>query len=606
MTIKEDALRALKYGKEPYYQFITTRPSYQAALEKVRTDYKERSWIDFKGMLPKFTTAEFNKRRREYQARYGNEVNIPGFSDIIHLIPKEVIPAEQFAAHKWAMARGLPSPLTQRQLNTLQYKKFRFIKALASATPTWLKTIGAVSTVLDNVEDALVTVVVLGRIAAKIAPRLLGRMVPGLGWVLLGSDILNAANIISWVTFAAKGAKRKVEGLGEKNPFHAKAAANRALKLKRVIPSFGEYLEVLQTTDQLFGVGLCLGGLMGMVTDLASKRPQEELAQKLKTFRADADINDILGWSYKEFGADVGKLKTQITDNWQNFKNEAYRLKEWDIKTREDVGKFIDDKAKETWGWISSVPATASSWFSNTLIGSMIMSTGKDTFLKEDHTKAYIMLDSAIQGLMPWWIENDPLSAFSDLRSFKFRAPEPADPATIDLLNESQPGWQNTVKWPWLDKEYATIEEIIFTYAPMIKDSFQAYALNHRHEYEAMIAGQQVVEYIKDLIRSYSDDNRVRVGMTAWWAVAEDMMTQIYLIPPDTPDETIEALADYVGQYERKTTEAPPINEVAQRGSSLGINWMRTFPAVAFEEAAEIFPEWKAIQEQTEELFVMD
>lgn len=606
MGVKEDVLRALEYGKGPYYEAIQAVPSYQAELQRVHTDYKERSWIDFKGMLPHFTTADFNKRREQYQAKYGNEVNIPGFSDIIHIIPKEVIPAEQYAAHKWAIARGLPSPLTQSQLNTLQYKKFRFLKALASATPTWIRNIGAVSTVLDNVEDALVTVTVLGRIAAKAAPRLLGRLVPGLGWVLLGADVLNAANIISWATFAAKGAKRAVEGVAEKNPFHAKAAARRATKLKRVLPGFGEILEILQTTDQLFGVGLCLGGLMGLVTDMSSRIMTYNALEEYKKNPPPGNADELTRWAYTNMGVDVDNFKAGLLNQWSNFRNEAYRLKETDIKIRDWILNYGKETQAAAWQTIKSAPASAYTWFSNTLIGSMIMSTGKDTFLKQDHTNAFMMLDTGIQGLMPWWIENDPLRIFYDLRSFKFRAPAPTDPTTIDILSESQPQWQNTVRWPHLDKEYATIEEIAFTYAPLIKDSFQTYALNYRHSYDAMIAGQQVVEFVKDLIRSYSDDNDVLVGMSAWWAVAEDMMREIYLIPPDTPAEKITALADYVGSYERQTTQAPSIHDLAQFGSSIGIDWMRSFPAVAFEQAAEIFPEYSEIQDLVDEFYVMD
>lgn len=606
MTVREDALRALEYGKDPYYQAITSFPSYQNELERVRRDYNERTWIDFAGFFPKFTTAEFTKRQEEYQARYGNTVNVPGFSDVIHIVPKARISSEERAAHLWATKRGLPSPLTDEQLKTMQYKKFRFLKALASATPTWIKNIGAVSTVLDNVEDAFITVSVLGKIAVKLAPRLLGRMVPGLGWVLLGADILNALNIISWVTFAAKGGKRKVEGLAERNPFHAKAAAKRALRLKRTVPGFGEYLEILQTTDQLFGVGLCLGGFMGLVTDTVSKVMTYSAQEKYEQMPKTGNVDELTRWADKSFAPDVDKFKKGLIEQWGNFKDEAYRLKATDIKLRNDIYNYSKETSAIAWDKIKSIPEKASSWFSNTLIGSMIMSTGKDDFLKEDHTKAFMMINSGIQGLMPWWIENDPLEAFKNLRSFKFRAPGPTDPTTIDMLDEFTPGWENTVGWPHLNKEYATIEEIAFAYSPMIKDSFQTYCLKYAHEYEAMIAGQQVVEFVKNVIRSFSDDHEVKVGMSAWWAVAEDMMREIYLIPPDTPDPAIAALADYVGAHERATGGAPSIKDVARTGTSLGIKWMRTFPKKTFDQAAEIFPEWQAIQDQLDELFIAD
>ncbi len=604
MGLREDVLRALEYGKTPYYEAIRGIPSYQKELARVRQDYNERTWIDFSGFFPKFTTEEFSKRQAQYQAKYGNTVNVPGFVDVIHIIPKARISAEERAAHLWATKRNLPSPLTPDQIQTMQYKKFRFLKALASATPAWYKNYGAVATVLDNVEDALITVVVMGRLAVRIAPRLLSKWVSGFGWLLMGSDILNAVNLISWAGALTRGCKGLHAGWQEKNPFHAKAAARRTLKLQRSFLSFGEFLEVAQTTDQLFGVGLCLGGLMGLVTDTVSTSTNPAYWTNLRNLLYYGNFNDVSRWVAKSTVLDIIRVKNLLREEGGQFWAEADRMKDIDQKTRQKIYDWTKTKSNETWGWIKSIPESVSSYYSNALIGSMIMSTGMDDFLKEDHTKAYMMLNSAIQGLMPWWIENDPLANFKDLRSFKFRPPAPTDPTTIDMLNDHDPGWEKTVKWPHLEKEYATFDEIAFTYAPMIKASFQTYCLKYQHEWEAYVAASQSVDFIKNVIRSYSDDNQVAIGYTAYLATAIDMMDQVYIMEPDTPRGSINSLADYVGNYERLTAQAPNIKDVARYGQSIGIKWMRTFPKRAFDAAAEIFPEWQVIQDQLDELFV--
>ena len=603
---KDDLLRALEYGKTEYYNAIRAVPSYQAELARVRTDYNERTWIDFSGFLPKFTTAEFEKRRTAYQAKYGNTINVPGFSDVIHIIPKARISTEERAAHLWATKRGLPSPLTPEQIETMHYKKFRFIKALASATPVWMKTYGAVATVLDNVEDGLITILVLGRIAVKVAPRLLARLVPGLGWVLLGSDVLNAVNLISWAGAMRGGCKGLHGEMLSKNAYHAKAAARKASKLTRTIPTFGETLEILQTTDQLFGVGVCLGGLMGMVVDAASKALNPEYWSELNRLIVYGTVKDVAAASAKAGVADYNYIKRSLGELDANLKEESARIGGFYFGLQEKVHDWIIEKKKKPFDWLPGPPEEAMMTYPNTLIGDMIMSTGKDDFLKEDHTKAFMMLNSAIQGLMPWWIENDPLTNFKGLRDFKFRAPAPTDPTTIDMLDERDPNWRSSIKWPHLDKEYATIEEIAMTYAPMIKDSFQTYCLKYQHEWEAYVAASQCVDFIENVIKSFDDNNEVRIGYTAWVAAAIDMMDQRYIMPPDTPKETIEALADYIGNYERQTGGAPSIKEVAKFGTSAGIEWMRTFPVRAFDRAAEIFPEWQVIQDQLDELFVAD
>lgn len=428
MSVKEDVLRALDYGKTAYYQAIQAVPSYQHEVDRVRRDYNERTWIDFSGFLPKFTNEQFQARRLAYQARYGTSVNIPGFEDVIHIIPIATISAEERAAHMWAIERGLPSPLSDNQLKALKFKKYRFLRALASPTPTWLKNYGAVATCLDNVEDGLVTVSILGRIAAHVAPKFTKLLMPGLGWVLLGSDILNLANIMTWIPFSSNKAKRTIEPLAERNPFHAKAAARRTLKLQRKMPTFGEVLEILQTTDQLFGVGISLGGLMGMVWDAGAKVVNPDYWAQLDDILERGNVIEISVWAAQAAMNDYNQIKKVLQDQFIELKDEAYRLKSTDQKLRKEIKEFIQKKSQTFWEWMKAKPEQGLEWFSKTLIGSMIMSTTKDTFTYEDHTKAYMMLNSAVMGIMPWWKENDPVQNCPHLREWRFPAPTPQTP----------------------------------------------------------------------------------------------------------------------------------------------------------------------------------
>lgn len=606
MTIAEDVLRAREYGTTAYYQAIIQVPSYQAELERTLRDYNQRTWYDPLGIIPKFTTAEFNLKRDQYQAKYGTIINIPGFNDVIQIKPKAKISAEEMAAHRWALRRGLPSPLTHEQLKLLQYKKFRFLKALASPTPTWLKNYGAVATALDNMEDALVTVVVAGRIAVKIAPRLLGKALPGLGWLLLGSDMLNTVNLFSYMRITKRGCKGVPEDLSERNPFHAKAKAARATRLKRVMPSIGEILEVLQTTDQLLGTGLCLGGLMGMVWDTASTALNPDYWLGLNRTLASGNVHEISDWISRAAVNDYYAVKRALQQQWSQFKDEAYRLKAWDQNIRDWVMNWSRKKSEEAWGWIKTLPQPGMSDFADTLTGSMIIQTGQQDFDKETHTKGYMFLNQAMNGLMPWWLENDPVSNFRELTDWKWRVPDPTDPSTIDLLEESIPNWKETVNWPHLDKMDATFDEIFYTYAPLIKESFQTYCLSYKYEYEAMVAAYECTDFVKNVIRSYDDNQNVLCGMTAWWAGARDMVDYIYLIPPDTPPDLTDSLATWIGNYERKTAGPAPIKEIAKYGDKIGIKWERSFPVKTFETIAKQFPEWAALQDQIGDLWFPD
>lgn len=182
--------------------------------------------------------------------------------------------------------------------------------------------------------------------------------------------------------------------------------------------------------------------------------------------------------------------------------------------------------------------------------------------------------------------------------------PHPTDPTTLDLIKEQNLNTQATPTWPHLDTEYATIEEIGFTYAPLVKDSFQAYALAHKNDLDAAIAAQQVTEFTKNICKSFSDDWDAVLGMTAWWATAEDMMREIYLTPPDAPQDQIDAVANYIGQFERDNAVPPDIKDVVKAGEDAGLEWLRTFPARAQQLFSEQNPEWDQIQQQLDELYI--
>jgi len=606
MSLKEDLQRAYAYGKGPYYNAIRQVPSYQAELERTRTDYTGRSWIESPFKFPKFTDEEFETLRFNYQASYGTKINVPGFQDIIHWKIPPKISVEQMAAHRFAKKRKLPSPLNADQLQMLTQRKYRFLKSLASPTPKWMRNIGAIQNSLDNAEDALITTAVLGKWAARWAPRLLGKTIPIFGWVLAGADILNLGNTFTWMRFAGNPTSCKHMDLANKNPFHRKAALARARKLRQKWASVGEILEILQTTDQLFGVGLCLGGIVGAATD-------------------------IISYTDKYFPKNAGGSVLRYMELGSVLEKYFFHAPGAPIPEASDISKFIEKYFYKSSGApivsVESFPAWINKYFlkdTDSLVqkyriaegfiaeqfkalrGSWLLSTFKDDVPRDFHTRAYIAANTAAQALGPWWAQEDPLAKLPPLRSLKIPAPAIDNPTTQDILEDQRIDPNEPQRWPHLDVHEATAEELLYTYAPMIKDSLQTYCLRYQRDYEGMLGAWSAVDFHETMLSLLSDDGEVRVGRTAYANVAQQMTESIQLIPPDTPEETIARFADWVGAFERRTADSPKVSEFVAAGREIGIEWMNSFPRIAFEKVAELFPGWQAIQDQIGELFVPD
>lgn len=132
--------------------------------------------------------------------------------------------------------------------------------------PELLETIDKILTHIDDAEDLVSTALNLGRL---LAPKLLTRFIPVVGWVLLAVDIANLlTSVLSLVPAGRRAKRRTIRDL--KSLFTNKKArvelVNEFLKRKW---GFGATIEALQAVEFLTGYGLSLGGIYGTLEDLA-------------------------------------------------------------------------------------------------------------------------------------------------------------------------------------------------------------------------------------------------------------------------------------------------------------------------------------------------
>jgi len=82
-----------------------------------------------------------------------------------------------------------------------------------------------------------------------------------------------------------------MERLLGKNPFTKKSKLKLARRLKKFKPSVGNALEALQVTDNIFGVGISLGPIMGFVQGAISGTIRSALGQKVTLKTSGASPN---------------------------------------------------------------------------------------------------------------------------------------------------------------------------------------------------------------------------------------------------------------------------------------------------------------------------
>lgn len=214
-------------------------------------------------------TEEFLRMKRDYIAKYGYQITIPGFEDIIHLPIYEPLSLAEEKIWK-AKDYELLSPARYEEIKYMkQRRKERFLAMLASPAPEIFNARAAIMTSLDDAEDAMSTIAAIGKISIPYLPRTIGKLLTGpLGWIMGTAELLNLAETLIAPEMVPLRRKRVTDSVTELNPFSKKARAKYAQKLRKGRLTAGDIIEGLQTTDNIFGVGLCLGPIMALPVDI--------------------------------------------------------------------------------------------------------------------------------------------------------------------------------------------------------------------------------------------------------------------------------------------------------------------------------------------------
>lgn len=195
----------------------------------------------------RFTKKDLDEMKADYVAKYGYTIAVPGFNDIIH----------------WKH----PAAMSEEELKDQKRKRLQQI--LASPTPEWGRSYSSIMTWLDDIQDAMTTSVVAASLLIRWMPKIMSRFIPYVGWAMLAYDVMNLMNTLGRAPMTALSVKRRACEIIRDNPTLKQRAMRNAENIKIMKPSFGNLLEVLQTLDNVAGVGLSLGSAMGFIQDMA-------------------------------------------------------------------------------------------------------------------------------------------------------------------------------------------------------------------------------------------------------------------------------------------------------------------------------------------------
>ena len=219
--------------------------------------------------LPKFTDDDWEKKKADHISKYGYTINVPAFNDIFHTSLTTPPSKPELDLYKDKKIDQIGKKRYDQIQKYQAKKRDSYLRMISSPSPGWAQNIGSALNFLDDLNDALGTLAFVAKFTARMVPRAIGKVLMGpAGWALTAAEIVGFVGNLAYAPVTAMQGKRAMHDLTSRNPFTKKAAVARARKLRLTIPTKGEIIEALQTTDSMFGYGISLGPLMGFAQDI--------------------------------------------------------------------------------------------------------------------------------------------------------------------------------------------------------------------------------------------------------------------------------------------------------------------------------------------------
>lgn len=215
--------------------------THSAAWAKVGIGTREKPGEIF----PRFSQKNFDDLKADYVKQYGYTVRIPQWDDVVHLVPNAFKTPQQITAEK----------------------KEALVRILESPAPDWWKYPSTIMTWIDNIQDTSSIVFPLLSMLGRAAPKVFNKLIPIIGWIGTGFDLLNLLNALGRAPLTPMKSKRVVCHAKRWNPFAKSARLQRVGQIRNYKAGVADLLQVAQVTDQFTGAGLCLGGIMGAIYD---------------------------------------------------------------------------------------------------------------------------------------------------------------------------------------------------------------------------------------------------------------------------------------------------------------------------------------------------
>lgn len=525
--------------------------------------------------LPEFTDEKYREKKAKYVAEHGYSITFPQIGDIIHVGLSKPMTAAEKVLWYTGKRKEISGP---RQLELYKQKaraKEKYNKMLASPIPNWLSNYTSVLTAWDNVQDVIISLAAIGRIAIKFLPRLLfGWLAWPIGVLWLIASIMSMIVAPSMCVLNPIGCKRKMRAELKRREKMLKAwkkppekGTTAWIKMQKsrlkhgfkgyarsgsFLPSFSEGIQMAQVTKDIWGIGLSIGPIFGLAYDLMSGGVRWVIGQPVSFKNAPSDI--------------------EIYRKARDTKHEYARWKR--PKTKMTKAEFLAWKEKKiaagTWGVKSKQDEDVQR-------AMRLHQTGYGFEHRTDwqvEAALYCGAEIAGQGVRNILDHWNPMENVEGLEHIQIEAYNEPNPLIEEMLSEEGLDPDHGIAWPQLGKRWATYEEIQTSLAPVAAANFEYFVENCDDEDLKAVMENSAIEFGLHNIAMLEGTRSIEIQYHAALEIAETLLNHSYSVPLDITEKQLEGFILWMDACEETNTR-PGLKEIlAYAKNSLGFDFV--------------------------------
>jgi len=471
--------------------------------------------------------AEFDKVKKDYVEKYGYTITIPGPEEIFHFgVEKPMTEKEQVL---WKnKAYDLFDPERLEEIKYMKKKrKEAYMAMLGSPSPKIVNSRAAICGAIDDAQDALSTLSVVGTLGYTLATTAVKKVIAGpLGWLMAATSGLNYVNKALVPERRMIANKKTTETTTKNNPKSSKAkyATEKKRKELGVTPKqmermdkvekrlsglkkggwSGAITEALQVTDNVYGQGISLGALMNLPWDFAAGIVRGGIGgTPVHIKRPSIDIDH------------YERVARKLVRNWLAFEGipKEYRTEEHHSPAVEIIHPGIPS----------------------------IMSD-------EGEAQMRIALFLAQQTAHIRADEINPIDMDCEIADLEIMAPMPTNPLTLEVIKEAGDRPEDGCAWPATGEKWSNVRDLVEESSTHIKDNLDAYTERNNHS----VAGWAVTRHAVDsglyALENMMGTGTVQIEHTPSYSAINSLQWLNFCVDRELTDEQKQAFAEYLQQ----------------------------------------------------------